>query len=337
LGTRREKFLIEYERRFDEFTSLARTLEALVAERLSNRNYDVHLVSARAKSLKSLTTKVLLKDYADPQAQVTDLIGVRIITFYGSQVDPIIERLKPLLTVDASNSLDKRRLLEANQTFGYRSVHLVGRLRPKVLKSSEAFKPLKGVKFEVQVRSVLDHAWAEVEHELVYKAGTHHEPSIRRRFAAVAGAFEILESELLGLKIEVDARIDFCMQEYSADRGLDEPLDGARLIGLLEHIQPDGLGWRKAERVGTVSDLESRLCVRALQQAGLVSGRQLRRAFKKPSHQTKVETFASLSGCSFDEVSHFALVALLVADKDQALLVKYFPQLAESSAIKGSL
>jgi hypothetical protein len=49
--------------------------------------------------------------------------------------------------------------------------------------------------FEIQVRSLLEHAWAEIEHEIVYKSGITQPDAVRRRFAALAGSLELFDSE----------------------------------------------------------------------------------------------------------------------------------------------
>jgi ppGpp synthetase/RelA/SpoT-type nucleotidyltranferase len=329
-------FLQDYEAGYPALCAQAALLETFIRERLSDRNYDVHLVTARAKTLESVTTKLLFKNYAEPAKAVTDLIGVRIITYYGEQVDRIAERLRDAMTVDKTNSWDKRQDLIDGQRFGYRSVHVVGKLN--IANSSKpAWSALKGRVFEVQIRSVLDHAWAEVEHEIVYKAGSQFPVEYKRRFSAVAGAFEILEHEILRLKEDADALVDRHVVTYAAGRERSALLDGARLTALLEVRQPHGPGWRQKERLGLRPDVSVRRCVKALERAGIVSSATLEAALKTTVFKSALENYASLAGVTTSEASHFAVVALLVGRKDGKILADYLPEIADSQAISGAL
>jgi ppGpp synthetase/RelA/SpoT-type nucleotidyltranferase len=55
----------------------------------------------------------------------------------------------------------------------------------------------RGKWFEIQVRSILEHAWAEIEHEVVYKSGMEFPGQFKRRFAAIAGLLEMIDKDFL--------------------------------------------------------------------------------------------------------------------------------------------
>jgi ppGpp synthetase/RelA/SpoT-type nucleotidyltranferase len=110
--------------------------------------------------------------------ELKDIVGVRIICIYNSDVNKIVDRLKEIKTRDLkrisikTNDDDKFKL--SKDVVNYRSVHFVFRIgssRRRILE----FKNLTNLSFEIQVRSILAHGWADVSHELFYKSGLAEE------------------------------------------------------------------------------------------------------------------------------------------------------------------
>lgn len=102
------------------------------------------------------------------------------------------------------------------------------------LRPSEAaklqYRTLRRRWFEVQIRSILDHAWSEIEHEVIYKSGVKYPVAIKRRFTAVAGALEVLEHAFAGLAIERNSLIEQYKTEYAVGLSDQESFDVARLL-----------------------------------------------------------------------------------------------------------
>ena len=159
----------------------------------------MHSVSCRLKAKDSLARKVAangskytcLKD-------ITDVAGVRIITFFQDDVDMIAGIIEREFTIDHANSVDKRALLDPER-FGYLSMHHVVNLSPDRASLPE-YRRFAGLKLEIQTRSILQHAWAEIEHDLGYKAGFDVPRTMRRRFARLAGILEVVDEEFAALR-----------------------------------------------------------------------------------------------------------------------------------------
>lgn len=79
--------------------------------------------------------------------------------------------------------------------FGYCSVHYVVEMSQKRLNLYE-HQAYEGLKCEIQIRSVLQHAWAEIEHDLGYKSEIAIPKRIRRNFSRLAGLLEIADKEI---------------------------------------------------------------------------------------------------------------------------------------------
>jgi ppGpp synthetase/RelA/SpoT-type nucleotidyltranferase len=130
---------------------------------------------------------------------VTDLAAVRVITFFPrtvSEIDAIIRERFFVLEKD-----NKSEMLQASGRFGYRSVHYLVELPPE-----EADRPDRerfgGLVAEIQVRTILQHAWAEIEHDTQYKSVRAMPSSTRRRLAALAGLLEIADREFQAIQDE---------------------------------------------------------------------------------------------------------------------------------------
>jgi ppGpp synthetase/RelA/SpoT-type nucleotidyltranferase len=309
--------------------------QKIVESVLANHRANIHLITARPKSLESAFWKVLRKSYAKPDEQLTDKISVRVI-YYENDVDRIVKSLAEEFEIDATRSTDKRAALGL-RSFGYRSVHLIARLKGFRAASAD-YAALRGLWFEIQVRSILEHAWAEIEHEIVYKSGTNYPDEMLRRFAAIAGTLELIEREFLGLRTEKDGLIEDYRHRY--ERGMDksEKLDTARMLGLLESEWPKNLSWRQAETSGKPfpPKLEER-CVFALSKVGITQASKLLRVFRAKSIRRALNSFASAEVLSKDNVSHVAIVLLAVAIRNKKTFRAYFPSMADSGSISMAL
>ena len=160
-------------------------------------------VSGRLKEASSLREKIRRKHYTDPARQVTDLCGLRVIAYLESDVDRIAALIRKEFAVDERASVDKRTELKPNQV-GYRSLHLICHLGPErtALAEYERFAPHV---FELQVRTVLQHAWAQIEWGRNYKFGGVLPDGLQRRLLLAAGALEILDREFSSIAAEVDS------------------------------------------------------------------------------------------------------------------------------------
>ena len=158
-----------------------------------------NLISSRLKKRDKLSEKIDRK--RDKYAQledITDIAGVRVITYYIADVNKVAEIVEQEFAVDRENSIDKSAALEPDR-FGYCSVHYVVEMSPERLKL-RGYKAYAGLKCEIQIRSVLQHAWAEIEHDLGYKSAIAIPRDIRRSFSRMAGLLEIADIEFQNIR-----------------------------------------------------------------------------------------------------------------------------------------
>lgn len=185
----------------------------IIESLLRNNGIDYLAVTGRTKDRKSLTSKIKRKGYKDPKSQLTDITGVRIIVFIESDVQKVSKIIEDSFGVDEDNSLNKDALLSADQ-IGYRSVHYVCTLGKKRTSLPE-FADLKGLKFEFQVRTVLQHAWAEIAHDRNYKFSGTLPPEIERKLYLYAGMLEVADKGFDELSSLIDSYIESLHEKSS--------------------------------------------------------------------------------------------------------------------------
>ena len=137
----------------------------------------------RIKSFDSFYEKLLRrsrdKSPGDTVA-ITDLLGIRVVC-------PFVEDLAGIETGICEafdvTEVERKGSELATTEFGYSSIHLLTRVPGDI---SDSFHLPNGWICEVQLRTILQDAWAEVEHELVYKAElTPLDGNLRRKLAAL--------------------------------------------------------------------------------------------------------------------------------------------------------
>src|SRR5262245_58615407 len=141
-----------------------RRLAAITEDLCSTSGIAIAHIDTRAKSVDSFLGKADRKAYTEPLAEMKDLCGVRGVTYYQDDVARAVAILSEEFAVDGAHSLDKAEELDVDE-FGYRSVHLVVALKEPRSTLAE-WKPFVELTAEIQVRSVLQHAWAAISHKL---------------------------------------------------------------------------------------------------------------------------------------------------------------------------
>lgn len=173
----KEQFLERYRREFDFYDQAARLGAQLLEQQLQNAGIRV-IVTARAKSLSRLEEKIgqrdAVKQYKsveDVISDIVDLAGIRIALYFPGERDQVervvsnifaTEGTKPKVFPESSKKLPKSKRFS-----GYSAIHFRVRLREATL--NETQKRYALAQIEIQIASVLMHAWAEVEHDLIYK------------------------------------------------------------------------------------------------------------------------------------------------------------------------
>jgi putative GTP pyrophosphokinase len=196
-----KEFDEEYEHLAEPLRALSGVLDRLIQDLLRADGIRYHSVASRVKSRESAARKVGAAETVRSLDSLTDMLGLRIITYFRDEVDAVARVIEREFNIDELNSVDKRTVLDPDR-FGYLSLHYVAQLGGNRGALTE-YRHYDGIKFEIQIRSILQHAWAEIEHDLGYKSEAAVPRSIRRRFSRLAGLLEIADDEFVQIRREV--------------------------------------------------------------------------------------------------------------------------------------
>ena len=220
-----ELILEEYREALPVFEKMQTEVTRILREALERNGLVVTAVMSRIKTEDSLVGKLALKGnkYAS-LSDITDILGARIITFYTDDVDRIAAMAEKTFEIDWANSVDKRRLHELD-SFGYNSLHYICRL------------PGYDYRFELQLRTTLQHAWAAINHDNGYKSGVEIPREYMRRMNRLAGMLEMADDEFSRIRSEINdyrRRVQQLVQNGQLD---DVMLDGDTFRSYL-HAKP---------------------------------------------------------------------------------------------------
>lgn len=217
--------LEKYEARFPTQDAFTRSVSVLCQTIVSSQGIELATIEARTKTPESLREKLGRSDKVGKYKElddVTDLSGVRIVLFMKEDCERIITVLKNTLNIDEVNSTNKEDLLDPDR-FGYTSSHLVasyGQDRAGLIE----FQPYLGMKAEIQVRTVLQHAWAAIDWKLRYKNKSEVPKILRRRLYRISAllesaddGFSALNDEAGKIRLEYESQIKKGSKNISVD------------------------------------------------------------------------------------------------------------------------
>jgi hypothetical protein len=148
----------------------------------------------------------------------------------------------------------------------------------------------------------------------------------------------MLDREFNEMRLQKERLVDDYKERFQRHRGLEDKLDTARLLALLENHIPGGLSWRQAtiNTAGFPVQIEGTI-VEALSAAGITNGVRLIRALRSAKYRSAARKFAASSGISPQEISHLAASILLVGTKNRALLRDYLEDYSLDPNIMSSI
>lgn len=192
---------------YDRYQAVYRKIEDIVKSsldaNLKERKLYITALESRIKARESLIGKLRLKGYKYKTiSDLTDIVGARVITFYSEEVDKIAALAESIFDIDWENSVDKRKTHDLN-SFGYMSLHYICRI-PKTLYYDESMPEVNEFRFEIQMRTALQHVWANIHHDIGYKGGVDVPQSHLRTLNCMAGMLELVDEQFSKIRIEIN-------------------------------------------------------------------------------------------------------------------------------------
>ncbi|MFC3805421.1 GTP pyrophosphokinase [Terrabacter sp. MAHUQ-38] len=217
-------------------------------------------VTGRTKSVGSFAAKAQRRRdgeliYPHPLTDITDLIGVRVITYVHDDVAAVADLLSEELAV-----LDDRDMgMETARAgrFGYASRHLLVAVDASRTVPA-AYESLRRRSVSVQIRTVLQHAWAEFEHDIRYKGSVpeEHASDLDRRFTLAAGLIELADREFSAIRDRLQMAVPAAAppEEGEQPSEPDSRIGAQDLAKFLASTYEDA-GWSRTDHYTWVSGL----------------------------------------------------------------------------------
>jgi len=263
---------------------------------------------------------------------MTDLIGVRAVLLFDAEVKTVTDYLQAALDISKRHSRIVGEELELDE-FGYRSVHLIARFRGRTM---PRYLGLKRPWVEIQVRSLLQHAWAAIGHDHLYKSPITFSDRTKRRFYAIAGGLEIYDQEFDSIRAHRDELHKQWFEALGLGKRFGDDLDITGVSALFEHLYP-GSTWSNLPRGRPLLPSIEISLMKCLGRAGISTPRELRRIAQKKQFRRRLQMYASAVGTSPTSVSNFAKSVLAIGERRRDLLLGEYEELVEDPRLHDAI
>lgn len=261
-STRVRRAVQRYAASIDELRGVTDAYVALVTRLLDDAGINYLTVSGRTKTVESFAGKAARRlpggrlAHPKPLTDITDQIGVRVVTYVLADVDAVAQLLSSQLAVLEDRDMGQETA--AAGRFGYSSRHLLvglgeDREEPGIPRERPA---------SVQIRTVLQHAWAEFEHDVRYKGSVsaEHAPDFDRRFTLAAGLLELADQQFSSIR---DRHRDELTSPTEDD---DDPRIGATDLAAFLAGQFVDAGWSRTDHYAWISGVLLELGISSLSE-----------------------------------------------------------------------
>lgn len=194
-----KQLLHAYRQEYSSWVSFGQSVHSILLSLLEQKKVDYHGIDYRIKDAEQFIEKAQRNSYKNPLREMHDVCWVRIVCYFHQDVARIIKLIEKVFDVVEVRNTGQPQ--DATK-FWYRSDHIVVSL-PKSWSEVPAFRDYANFKVEIQVRTILMHAWAEIEHRLAYKRQEHIPHHLRRKFSRISAKLEEADEQFEELAQEI--------------------------------------------------------------------------------------------------------------------------------------
>jgi len=204
----------EYQERFGFYEAFASLIASLIKAFLSDARIRYYATQSRAKSPESLRDKIeRRRARGEPCARIrdiTDLAGVQVILYFSDDVSRVISLLDNEFDCVEEGRKEAARAIHSTIR-GYDAAHKLVRLAPKRVRLSE-YQRFEDLLCEVQIKTILQQAWSEIEHDIGYKPKVKESDlersEIRRLFKHNARLLKKVDDNFVAIRTRHRAILD---------------------------------------------------------------------------------------------------------------------------------
>ncbi|HGV3502125.1 TPA: GTP pyrophosphokinase family protein [Providencia stuartii] len=218
----------EYKENKHLYQSLLIQAKHSIESLLRNEDIEIFSIEARLKDENSFKEKLQRKSDYKILSDIEDICGLRVICYYESD----LKKLRKLISenFDVVSSSDKKEESDVEK-FGYSSSHFIARFKDNWLQNP-IYNDLGGLKFEIQIRTILMHTWAAISHKTLYKQESDAPRHIRRTFGQLSALIELADEQFSRIK---ELKISY----IDSDNFKELELNSDTLLELMSKYFPD--------------------------------------------------------------------------------------------------
>ena len=233
----KEQIIQEFNQRKPLFEELQTTAKFILKKNLDKTDIKIHSLPSRVKEADSFCGKVERFQIENPFESIKDILGLRVICLFLSDISKIGEIIRQHFTViSEDNKVDDSKLA----SFGYLSVHFIVKLGDDYKKT--VYSDIKDLAFEIQVRTIAMDAWANISHYLDYKTDQDIPKELKRDFYALSGMFYVADKHFqlfFEQREEKQEQISDVFEKGTEDDISSQPLNLDTLTAYLKSKFPD--------------------------------------------------------------------------------------------------
>ncbi len=223
----------EYANRFPVFEALCSEANYIVTQAIIESQIKIHEIESRIKTYDSIARKLNEASAGFAEGGLTDTVGLRIICLFRSDLNQIYSIIeKEFIVISSDNKIEA-----APDTFGYMSVHYLCRLKDEV--KGRRYDAIKGLIFEVQVRTLCMHAWAVISHYLDYKAEWDIPGGLKKDLNALSALFYLADTQYEQIFNARDVSRATSATELATSTAGSTPINLDTLFAFLSRKYPD--------------------------------------------------------------------------------------------------
>ena len=231
---------------------LCEEVKYILEKKIKSSGIQIGHLTSRAKTLESFCEKIERKAYDNPLQEITDLSGVRVVFLYVSDKEKLEQLVNEEFEIhEIVDKLGDKGVEE----FGYGAFHYIVSLREQ--HAGARYDDLKGVRCEIQIRTILQDAWAIVDHHLSYKHEEDIPKQLKRKLHALSGLFEAADDQferIYHARIQYQNNVKNSIS-VDAKSSLENDINLDNLLGYMAWRFPD----RNTSSIEAAADLLSEL------------------------------------------------------------------------------
>jgi len=225
-----QKIKMDYYDNLSLYKRLEEEAVHIINEEIKENEIKIHSILSRVKDSESFLQKVERKRYKDPFNETTDLVGVRVVCLFLSD----LKRIEQLIKANFDLKQEENKVNENQIEFGYMSYHYIVTLKDEY--TGHRYDRIKGIPFEIQVRTISMDAWANISHYLDYKTDNDIPAELKKDFNAISGLFyvadthfELFYKETQENKREIEHKITDILTDNSSETEEEINLDSLNI------------------------------------------------------------------------------------------------------------